>query len=108
MIEVKLFYKKDQLNEILVLGHSGSADRGEDVVCAAVSVLTITILNGMTEIVGLSDMEYHINEGVTQMFIPQDLKGETKVRVDTLIDTFILGLKGIEEVHSEYIEIYEM
>ena len=45
------FFKKDGMyTGFSVSGHSGYAQSGEDIVCAAISVLTINTVNALDEI----------------------------------------------------------
>ena len=47
-------------------GHSGYADAGEDVLCAAISAMTMLIINTV-EVAYASDVEYTIDEGATNI-----------------------------------------
>ena len=47
-------------------GHSGYADAGEDVLCAAISAMTMLIINTV-EVAYASDIEYDIDEGATDI-----------------------------------------
>lgn len=108
MISVKIQGKNNIANEIIVSGHAGFADHGEDIVCAAVSVLTISILNGLTEIVGRKDLGEVIEEGYVHFFIPQVDDEPMKMKTDTLISTYLLGIRGIKEAYGDYIQFEEV
>ena len=47
-------------------GHSGYADAGEDVLCAAISAMTMLIINTI-EVAYASNVEYTIDEGATNI-----------------------------------------
>ncbi len=47
-------------------GHSGYADAGEDVLCAAISAMTMLVINTI-EVAYASDVEYTIDEGATNI-----------------------------------------
>ena len=47
-------------------GHSGYADAGEDVLCAAISAMTMLVINTI-EVAYASDVEYEIDEGATNI-----------------------------------------
>ena len=47
-------------------GHSGYADAGEDVLCAAISAMTMLIINTI-EVAYASDVEYTIDESATNI-----------------------------------------
>ena len=47
-------------------GHSGFADAGEDILCAALSAMTMLVINTI-EVAYASDVEYTIDEGATNI-----------------------------------------
>ena len=47
-------------------GHTGFADAGEDVLCAALSAMTMLIINTI-EVAYASDVDYNIDEGATNI-----------------------------------------
>ncbi len=47
-------------------GHSGFADAGEDILCAALSAMTMLIINTV-EVAYASDVDYTIDEGATNI-----------------------------------------
>lgn len=53
MIEVKFFKAKNQIVGFEANGHSMSASRGEDVICAFVSSACLMAANTVTEIIGI-------------------------------------------------------
>ena len=107
MISVKIQGKNNKAHEIIVSGHAGFADHGEDIVCAAVSVLTISILNGLTEIVGRKDLGEVIEEGYVRFIVPEINDEPTKLKTETLISTYLLGIRGIKEAYGDYIQFEE-
>ncbi|MBC3803239.1 ribosomal-processing cysteine protease Prp [Acetobacterium fimetarium] len=107
MISVKISKKNNETHEIIVSGHAGFADQGEDIVCAAVSVLTISILNGLTEIVGRKDLNEMVEEGYVRFTIPEISDEKMKMKTDTLISTLLLGIRGITEAYGDYIQFEE-
>ena len=107
MISVKISGRNNKADEIIVSGHAGFADPGEDIVCAAVSVLTISILNGLTEIVGRKDLNEMVEEGYVHFSIPEISDQEIKMKTETLISTLLLGIQGIKEAYGDYIQFEE-
>lgn len=74
---------------VTVLGHAQYAERGNDIVCAAVSALTQTLIAGIES---LSDdkINYTIKPGETTIFY-KDLSE----RGQLLVDSFFIGISGI-------------
>ena len=94
MIKVEL---KDNL--ITIKGHAGYDDKGKDIVCASVSSIVITTINGIIEIdkdaIDYSDLDNEI--------IIRKLK-EDEI-VNKLIKNMILLLESLEKDYKEYIKI---
>mgnify|MGYP001428909123 FL=1 len=79
----------------------------QDIVCAGISMLTITILNGLSEIIGLKGLIREIAEGYTSFSLPEIKDDLIKIRVDTLLDTYELGIKATESAYSDYVKVVD-
>jgi len=75
-------------------GHAGYARRGEDIVCAAVSVLVINTINSLEKITGETvQAEADDQAGIIRCrFKTLPIKENSKV----LMDSLVLGLSQIE------------
>lgn len=76
-------------NRIHISGHANTAPQGKDIVCAAVSALTLTLIRGLKEIahIGL----YESVEAGNICIEWQSINDTGKA----LIDTWFLGICGI-------------
>ena len=79
------------LNGIHVSGHADIAPRGFDIVCAAVSALTLTLIRGLREI-ALVEITEEVGQG--NICIEWQTINDTG---KALIDTWFLGILGIAE-----------
>ncbi len=84
-------------------GHSGYADAGEDIVCAAISVLTINTINSIDHFL---DDEISVTtdekKGDMQCYFLGGISEEAKL----LMDSLVLGLSSIESRYgSRYIKV---
>ncbi len=105
MINCKIKRKDGRISSVTIAGHSGYDIIGYDIVCAAVSALSITVLNGLTEYVK-TDIKYEIKDDGFIDFEILDTDDEVKVlQIDAIVETFYLGLKSIELSYSEYIKV---
>lgn len=119
MINVEAVAVDAEIYEIVVEGHSGFADKGEDIVCAAVSALTQIISRTMTTYYELPGIDVEISESDEDV-IPRykivnnlldfriDFEDEstiTRVRADTLMSTLLYGLYQIENTYPDFIKI---
>ena len=94
MIKVEL---KDNL--ITIKGHAGYDDKGKDIVCASVSSIVITTINGIIEInpdaIDYSDLD---NEIIIRKLKEDDI-------VNKLLNNMILLLENLEKDYKDYIKI---
>ena len=84
---------------ISVLGHSGYAPNGKDIVCAAVSTLVCTLVNSL-DALARDKIEYRISDG-TGIIRYGDLSEAGKL----LVDSFFLGISAISEQYPEHVRI---
>ena len=103
MIDVLIFKDKNGCCQGFdCRGHAGYADAGEDIVCSAVSVLTINTINAIENFtddrfVCIPDEE----SGLIQVNFQEKLSHDA----DLLVKTMIQGLLSIEEIYSSYIHV---
>ena len=84
-----------------VCGHAGYADEGEDIVCAAISILVINTMNAI-EIYTDTQFQQDVGETSIQYRIEKPSKETT-----LLLNTMILGLQSLEEneIYTDYIDL---
>lgn len=84
-------------------GHAGYKKRGPDIVCAAISILTINAVNSLDEIAG-ADLVH--SEDQKEGIISVKLKSRPDEKTETIFRSLILGLKGISaEYGSKYCKV---
>ena len=82
-------------------GHAGFADSGYDIICAGVSSLVINFINSAEE---LCHAEYSLDTDEETGMIDYRLDKPATGDVALLMDSMILGLKGIQRDYgNEYI-----
>lgn len=79
---------------ILCQGHAGYASAGNDIVCAAISTLTQTLIRFMEE--RDHTCKYKVNSGYLWIYG----KGCTQA-----FDAIVCGLEMIEQSYPQYVEI---
>ncbi|MBQ8782695.1 MAG: ribosomal-processing cysteine protease Prp [Clostridia bacterium] len=62
MIKAKFFNQSDLLTGFEISGHSGSAERGEDIICSAVSSAAYMAANTVTEILSV-EADIKVDDG---------------------------------------------
>ncbi|MCI8949482.1 MAG: ribosomal-processing cysteine protease Prp [Lachnospiraceae bacterium] len=105
MIRVTVFQDSERLIKgIEYIGHAGyGGDDGADIVCSAVSALTLNMANSVEEFTedGFQGQVDEENGGFS-FFFTKSVSKESKL----LMDSLILGLTNIKETYGEeYITI---
>ncbi len=101
MIKVKIF--KESTGRIVgfeVAGHSGTAEHGQDIVCAGVSSLAQTALLGLGKHLH-RELDYSVASGKLKM----RLKGAPDELTEAILQTMLLGLMEIEKLSPEAVRI---
>ena len=97
-----------QICSVEVRGHSEYDDKGQDIVCAAISTLMISAVNGLTEVANLN-VDYSVDEdGFIQFNIPEIDDDVKKIQCNAILDTLYLGVKSIELEYVDFIIIKDI
>lgn len=87
-----------------VNGHADYAELGSDIVCAAVSAMVISTINGMTEIIGIPvDCDYEYDTMLCQ--ISSDILDQQQEQAQVLLRTLHLGLSELHKEYENYLEV---
>ena len=83
-------------------GHAGYADEGEDIVCAAASVLAVTIVNSIEKFTKDEFEHCAVNEEEGFLsFLLKTVSPDSRL----LLDTLLLGLRDTADSYGEHIQI---
>ncbi|MGL4284551.1 MAG: ribosomal-processing cysteine protease Prp [Eubacterium aggregans] len=105
---IKVTFRKDaddSIRKVIVEGHANYGDDGEDIVCSGISILTISILNGLEEIVGIEGILREVKAGYTSFWLPRVVDFVKNVQMTALMDTFELGVRATESTYGDYITV---
>lgn len=108
MIEIQV--RKNQHDRITgfdVHGHSGFAEEGRDIVCAAVSTLLQTAIVGVSEVLGI-DLDFIREKEYIFFELPGEMPQDKANKAYFLMHTVYQALLGIREEYSRYIFIQEV
>lgn len=84
---------------IEISGHAGYAEPGKDIVCAAVTALTQTLIQSIENLTD-DKIEYRISPGKVEVEY-RNLSEKSK----TLVDSFFVGICLIAEEFPEYVKV---
>ena len=95
-------------------GHTGFAESGEDILCSALSSMTMLIINAI-EVSYACDVEYTIDEKTTDIRViaksalPKYEKDEKKrFAVSGLIQAYFFQLMDLVEDYYEFLDVKEI
>lgn len=86
-----------------VNGHSGFANSGEDIVCSAISAISLSTVIGITEVLKIN-ANYEVKDGFLNLSIENNSKEDIE-DCQVLLETMILSLKRMELNYGEYINV---
>ena len=109
MINVKIFRHKDSILGFKIKGHANYRNFGEDIVCAAISVLAQTSLMALVEVCGIDEdkLNYRIDDetGFLEVNLPRNLNIKTLENSQIVLRTFELGVKSIIESYPNNVAL---
>lgn len=86
-------------------GHTGYGEQGSDIVCAAISTLTLTCILGLKKVQKQDvDVRRDDKKGYLKIVLKtNDLKKIEQSQV--LFETMLLGLKEIQSAYKKYLRL---
>ena len=92
-------------------GHAGYGEAGDDVVCAAISAMTMLVINTI-EVAYASDVDYSIDEGATHIMVrskaalPEFEEDERKrYAISGLFLSYFYQLNDMVEDYYDYLSV---
>ena len=92
-------------------GHTGYGEAGDDVLCAALSAMTMLVINTI-EVAYASDVEYTVNEGATHIMVrskaalPEFEEDELKrYAVSGLFMSYFYKLNDLREEYYDFLDV---
>ena len=114
MTKVTFFKKNGVYYGFKETGHTGFATEGEDILCAAISAMTMLIINAI-EVSYASDVNYSIDEDTTDITVtckaalPEYSDDEKKqFAVSGLFASYFYQLNDLTEEYYDFLEVDEI
>lgn len=107
MITISLFRNKHHhIQGFTVEGHAGYGEHGTDIVCAAVTTVAMTTVNGLTDVVHIL-LTPVVQEGYLSCQLPETLSETERREADVLLESMVLTMKNLEEQYGQYVRLLE-
>lgn len=100
MIRCEVKQHNQAIRSFRISGHAGFADSGEDVVCAAVSVLVINAINSCEALLG---DEPDVKETEEELLCR--LRNFDSERVQLLFQSMVYGLRDIAKQYPQHVRV---
>ena len=101
MIKVTVYKESGDYRGFTCEGHAGYAEEGYDIICAAVSALTVNAVNSIERFTGDA-----VTASSEHGFLRCTLSGSVSERTVLLLDSMISGLQDIQQTYgNEYIRL---
>ncbi|WP_164216359.1 ribosomal-processing cysteine protease Prp [Virgibacillus sp. YIM 98842] len=107
MIKATVFRSGNEITAFELTGHAESGPYGFDLVCAAVSAVSIGTVNAAS-VLTETDLEVKQGDegGYLYVRIPDSVSEEHMGKLQLLFEGMVISLKSIEEEYSKFIKVY--
>lgn len=109
MINIVIYKKHDLVLGFEIKGHANYAEYGNDIVCAAVSVLSQTTLFSFIDVCKLNKDEYYYklqDDGYLLVRLNSKyIRNKQFLESQIVLKTFEVGIKSISESYSEHVAL---
>jgi hypothetical protein len=98
MITVTVFEKQEKIVGVQLEGHAEFGKKGKDIVCSAVSILYINLVNSLES---FTSEEKELNGSSKINFQNVILKNMPGEKAELLFQSFLLGITTIEQKYGK-------
>lgn len=108
MIKAHFIVNADsQIISFKITGHADSGPYGSDIVCAAVSAVSIGTINSLQKLAGFEPVVEadNLNGGLLNCQIPATVEGRALETAQILLQNLQLTLQDITEQYGQYIQV---
>ena len=104
MISAVLYQGRDGLDACRITGHSGQAESGRDIVCAAVSILGCTCVNALESVCGIIPLVTENEEGLLAFQLPE-ITPEENAKAQILMGALKQGLTDLADAYPRNVTL---
>jgi uncharacterized protein len=108
---IKIHVERDergQLERILIKGHAYYDDPGKDIVCAAVSGISVGLVNAVEKLLGVRVHAADDHPGKLDCRVPRDLADPKKIaEVRLLLEAMLVSLHDVADEAPAFVKIFD-
>ena len=107
MIKVEFFDQEGRITGFSVSGHSGYAEAGADIICAAVSAAVTFADATIRDVLGES-AKTKVDDGSAAVTLTLPAKCDNEEAVQAVLTGMMLTLAALRDDYPDYIEVMEV
>ena len=104
MTKCEFFTQDDRITGFSVSGHSGSAEAGSDIVCAAVSAVVTMAEATINEVCG-AKAKVRVKDEQARISLTLPVSCDEEESVQAVLTGMVLTLCGLRDDYPDYIEV---
>ena len=109
MTTVTFYMEGERIVGFTVQGHSGYADEGSDIICAAVTSAVRLTECAANDVLGLqAGVKVNDQDASITLKLPRNLEGEADQVSQTLLAALMVYLVQLQEEYPEHINVMEV
>lgn len=106
MIQVTVTRKSSgMIQSFAISGHAFFAKKGQDIVCAGASAVSIGAINAVHALTGITPEIEQNEDGFLRCVVPDNLSDNTNEKIQLLLEGMVVSLQTIEEEYGQHIKI---
>jgi len=94
-----------RIASVQIDGHAGYAEAGRDIVCAAVSAISIGMVNAVEMVLGVQLPTEVKDDGFLRCRMPTTLDEKTADDVQLLLEAMVAALRSVEAEYGRYVQV---
>lgn len=106
MTNIVISKNNNNIIKVVCSGHSGYAQNGKDIVCAAISSIVQTAILGLAKVVKIKiEFNRDDNAGYLKFELPLNISNEKMEQAQIILKTMLAGLEDLQGGYSKYIKL---
>ena len=107
MTRCEFFVENDRINGFSVSGHSGYAEAGSDIVCAAISAVVTMAEATINEVCG-AKAKFRVKDDQARITLMLPASCDEEDTVQAVLSGMMLTLISMRDDYPDYIEVLEV
>ena len=107
MTRCEFFTEKDRITGFSISGHSGYAEAGQDIVCAAISAVVTMAEATINDVCG-AKAKVRVKDEQARITLTLPVSCDEEETVQAVLAGMMITLCGIRDDYPDYIEVLEV